>query len=182
MEEARQVLHQQRILDLVTVTARGQGALELGWNIVGSRVYLDGVVIQYRQSSRRYDQLQTITLSDSRANGHTIRNLEGGTEYDVFIQPFYRSVVGLPSSIKHIKTKTEQIVRKTEILVADMINVTTAFIVWQPKQPSSGVTGYQVRTCLSQFTEKQEQVNRIVFCCIVAELGLIAFFRDYRLF
>ena len=101
-------------------------------------------MIQFRQSSRRYDQLQTITLSDKRATGHTLRNLEGGTDYDVFIQPFYRSVVGLPSSIKHIKTKTAQIVRKTEILVADMINVTTAFIVWQPKQPATGVTGYQV--------------------------------------
>ena len=143
------ILHQQRILDLVSVTAQGERSVELSWNFVGSRVYLDGVVIQFRQSSRRYDQLETITLSDNRATGHTIRNLEGGTEYDVFVQPFYRSVVGLPSSIKHIKTKAAQIVRKTEILVADMINVTTAFIVWQPKQPATSVTGYQVRPSIS---------------------------------
>ena len=181
MEEARQVLHQQRILDLVTVTARGQGALDLGWNIVGSRVYLDGVVIQYRQSSRRYDQLQTITLSDSRANGHTIRNLEGGTEYDVFIQPFYRSVVGLPSSIKHIKTKTAQIVRKTEILVADMINVTTAFIVWQPKQPATGVTGYQVSLSIPIYpTQAIMDCSAYCLCCTVA--AIMTFFRDLRLF
>ena len=145
LEEARMVLHQQRALELTSVTALGERSVELQWSFVGSRAYLDGVVIQFRQSSRRYDQLQTITLSDKRATGHTLRNLEGGTDYDVFIQPFYRSVVGLPSSIKHIKTKTAQIVRKTEILVADMINVTTAFIVWQPKQPATGVTGYQVR-------------------------------------
>ena len=143
------ILHQQRILDLITATAQGERSVELDWNFVGNRVYLDGVVIQFRQSSRRYDQLETITLSDKRSTGHTIRNLEGGTEYDVFIQPFYRSVVGLPSSIKHIKTKTAQIVRKTEILVADMINVTTAFIVWQPKQPATGVTGYQVRRAVN---------------------------------
>ena len=140
------------MLELTGVTAQGERSVELSWSFVGSRVYLDGVVIQFRQSSRRYDQLATVTLSDERLNSYTLRNLEGGTEYDVFIQPFYKSVVGLPSSIKHIKTKTAQIVRKTEILVADMINVTTAFIVWQPEQPDTGVTGYQVRggqSCLS---------------------------------
>ena len=65
-------------------------------------------------------------------------------DYDVFLQPYYRTIVGLPTSIRHIKTRTEEIVRKTEILVAEMINVTTAFIVWQPKHPSLGITGYQV--------------------------------------
>ena len=168
------ILHQQRILDLVSVTAQGARSVELSWNFVGSRVYLDGVVIQFRQSSRRYDQLETITLSDNRATGHTIRNLEGGTEYDVFVQPFYRSVVGLPSSIKHIKTKTAQIVRKTEILVADMINVTTAFIVWQPKQPATGVTGYQVRPSISIY------LSTYCLCCITA--AIMTFFRDPRLF
>ena len=157
------VLHQQRLLELNSVTSLGERSVELQWSFVGSRAYLEGVVIQFRQSSRRYDQLQTITLSDKRATGHTLRNLEGGTDYDVFIQPFYRSVVGLPSSIKHIKTKTAQIVRKTEILVADMINVTTAFIVWQPKQPATGVTGYQVRSLIVNLNLPQSQEHKQYF-------------------
>ena len=75
---------------------------------------------------------------------YIISGLDASTEYDVFLQPFYGTVVGLPTSISSIKTKTQQILRKTEILVAEMINVTTAFIVWQGRQPSHGITGYQV--------------------------------------
>ena len=139
------ILHQQRIVEISKVRVLTESSIEVSWKFVGSRVYLEGIVIQYRPSNKRYDQFETITLHESRQNSYIINSLEGGTEYDLFIQPFYSSIVGLPTSIKHIKTKTEQIVRKTEILVAEMINVTTAFIVWQPKQPSHGITGYQVR-------------------------------------
>ena len=143
------MLHQQQIVEISNLSAISESSVEIYWNIIGSRVYFEGVVIQYRQSDLRYDQFKTITVhSDLGRNqverSHRINNLSGGTDYDVFIQPFYAAVVGLPSSIKHIKTQTEQIVRKTEILVAEMINVTTAFIVWQPKQPATGITGYQV--------------------------------------
>ena len=124
------MLHQQQIVEISNLSAISESSVEIYWNIIGSRVYLEGVVIQYRQSDLRYDQFETITVhSDLGRNqverSHRINNLSGGTDYDVFIQPFYAAVVGLPSSIKHIKTQTEQIVRKTEILVAEMINVTT---------------------------------------------------------
>ena len=141
------VLHQQRIIEIDEVKALSESSVEVSWKFVGSRVYLEGIVIQYRPSDRRYDQFETITLHETRQNSYSINSLKAGTEYDLFIQPFYSSIVGLPTSIKHIKTKTEQIVRKTEILVAEMINVTTAFIVWQPKQPANGITGYQVNNC-----------------------------------
>ena len=52
-------------------------------------------------------------------------------------------IVGLPTSIKQISTEPEVIPGKTVILVAEMINMTTAFVVWQP-YPSHLVTGYEV--------------------------------------
>ena len=54
-------------------------------------------------------------------------------------------MVGLPSSIRLCRTRAPQpSLRRTEILAAEMINVTTAFIVWTSQQPDTGITGYQV--------------------------------------
>merc|ERR1719410_2498845 len=53
------------------------------------------------------------------------------------------NIVGLPTSIRQISTEPEVIPGKTVILVAEMINTTTAFVVWQP-YPSHLVTGYEV--------------------------------------
>merc|ERR550519_1816468 len=91
----------------------------------------------------RYEEFETITLRESRTNSFVINNLQGATKYDVFIQPFYNKIVGLPTSIKQISTEPEVIPGKTVILVAEMINMTTAFVVWQP-YPSHLVTGYEV--------------------------------------
>ena len=144
MEEARMILHQQKILELDSIRAVGVSSVEVWWKFLSSRAYCEGVVIQYRERNKRYDQFRTVTISSSHSQSTVINNLSPATEYDVFLQPYYATIVGLPTSIRHIKTRTEEIVRKTEILVAEMINVTTAFIVWQPKHPSLGITGYQV--------------------------------------
>ena len=143
MEEARMILHQQKILEIDSIRAVGVSSMEVCWKFLGSRAYCEGVVIQYRERNKRYDQFRTVTVPSSQQST-VIKKLSPDTDYDVFIQPHYSTVVGLPTSIRHIKTRTEEIVRKTEILVAEMINVTTAFIVWQPKHPSQGITGYQV--------------------------------------
>ena len=144
MEEARMILHQQKILELQSIRSVGVSSLEVWWKFLGSRAYCEGIVIQYRERNKRYDQFLTVILQETRSGSHVIKNLRPDTDYDVFLQPYYSTIVGLPTSIRHIKTRTEEIVRKTEILVAEMINVTTAFIVWQPKHPSQGITGYQV--------------------------------------
>ena len=144
MEEARMILHQQKILEFESVRPVGVSSLEVWWKFLGSRAYCEGLVIQYRERNKRYDQFLTVVLQETRSGSHVITNLRPDTDYDLFLQPYYSTIVGLPTSIRHIKTRTEEIVRKTEILVAEMINVTTAFIVWQPEHPSLGITGYQV--------------------------------------
>ena len=144
MEEARMILHQQKILEFQSVRSVGVSSLEVWWKFLGSRAYCEGLVIQYRERNKRYDQFLTVVLQETRSGSHVITNLRPDTDYDLFLQPYYSTIVGLPTSIRHIKTRTEEIVRKTEILVAEMINVTTAFIVWQPEHPSLGITGYQV--------------------------------------
>jgi len=142
MEEARMALHQQ-IIEIDSLSSLSSSSIEVSWNTVGNRVFLEGLLLHYRPSSKRYEEFETITLRESRANSFVINNLEGSTEYDLFIQPFYSKIVGLPTSIKQISTEPEVIPGKTVILVAEMINMTTAFVVWQP-YPSHLVTGYEV--------------------------------------
>ena len=135
-------LHQQ-IIEIDSLSSLSSSSIEISWNTVGNRVFLEGLLLHYRPSSKRYEEFETITLRESRANSFVINNLEGSTKYDLFIQPFYNKIVGLPTSIKQISTEPEVIPGKTVILVAEMINMTTAFVVWQP-YPSHLVTGYEV--------------------------------------
>ena len=89
-----------------------------------------------------YEEFDTITLRKSDANSFVINNLEGSTTLDPFIQVFYSKIVGLPTSIKQISTEPKVIPGKTVILVAERINVTTAFVVWHP-YPSHLITVYE---------------------------------------
>ena len=132
---ARKVLHQQKIVQVDEIHSETPDSIQVTWDIVGSRVYLEGVVIQWRQSKHRYQQFKTATVQDTSNRRwekeifeagscftffnfrYIISGLDASTEYDVFLQPFYGTVVGLPTSISSIKTKTQQILRKTEILV-----------------------------------------------------------------
>ena len=164
MEEARMILHQQKILELQSLRSVGVSSLEVWWKFLGSRAYCEGLVIQYRERNKRYDQFLTVILQETRSGSHVITKLRPNTDYDVFLQPYYSTIVGLPTSIRHIKTRTEALVRKTEILVAEMINVTTAFIVWQPKHPSLGITGYQVsKKTRGEIFQTKNNLNLIQF-------------------
>ena len=146
MEEARMALHQQ-FIEIDSLSSLSSSSIEVSWNIVGNQVFLEGLFLHYRPSSKRYEEFETITLRESRANSFVINNLEGSTKYDLFIQPFYSKIVGFPTPVKQISTEPEVLPGKTVILVAEMINMTTAFVVWQP-YPSHFISGYEVIICV----------------------------------
>ena len=144
-KEARMALHQQ-IIEIDSLSSLSSSSIEVSWNTVGNRIFLEGGHIDYIPSSKIYEEFETITLKESRANSFVINNLEGSTKYDLFIQPFYSKIVVLSTSIKQISTEPEVIPAKTVILVAEIIHIihmTTAFVVWQP-YPSHLVSGYEV--------------------------------------
>ena len=62
---ARKVLHQQKIVQVDQMLSETPDSIEMSWDIVGSRVYLEGVVIQWRQSKHRYQQFKTATVQDT---------------------------------------------------------------------------------------------------------------------
>lgn len=142
LNEARIAL-QQEIVEISDLSSTSPSSVVVSWKTDGSTVYVEGLLLHFRPSTERYEEFQTVILRDNHASSYVINNLKGGTEYDMFIQPFYSMIVGLPTSIRKIRTEPEVVPGKTVILLAEMINVTTAFVVWQP-YPSAVVTGYEV--------------------------------------
>lgn len=123
------------------VEAVGSEGLEVTYSLLARPECLQGVLVHHRPSSERYSQYTT-TKGD--LGGHTIiTGLQAETRYDVFLQPYCGKVGGLPTTITSATTDESEGVGETMVLVAEMINSTTAFIAWQPSTKKT-IIGYEI--------------------------------------
>ena len=130
------------LLKLEGVETIGNDMLEVHFSLLAHPPCLQGVLVHYKPSSERYSQYTTVKADLS---GRTILSgLKAATQYDVFVQPFCGGVAGLPTIISTAITDEEEGVGETLVLVAEMINSTTAFVAWQPSTSKRGITGYEV--------------------------------------
>ena len=129
------------LLHLERIETMGNDMLEVHFSLLAHPPCLQGVLVHYKPSSERYSQYTTVKADLS---GRTIlSDLKAATQYNVFVQPFCGVVGGLPTIISTAITDEEEGVGETIVLVAEMINSTTAFVAWQPST-KRGITGYEV--------------------------------------
>ena len=129
------------LLHLEGVETIGNDMLEVHFSLLAHPPCLQGVLVHYKPSSERYSQYTTVKADLS---GRTILSgLKAATQYNVFVQPFCGGVAGLPTIISTAITEEEEGVGETLVLVAEMINSTTAFVAWQPST-KTGISGYEV--------------------------------------
>ena len=106
--------------------------VEVFWKVLENSEFLEGILIHYRPTQDIYELFDTENIIEVHEESHLLDKLRGSTEYEVFIQPYYKELVGLPTQLKRVTTKPGEIPRKPVVLIAEMINITTAFVVWQP--------------------------------------------------
>ena len=97
LEEARLALLERTIATIKAIPL-GPNSIKISWQLsVGSPTnYVEGFRIHYRKRRLdRYEMFQTTKTSRGVGNTHTIKNLEEHVEYEVFVQPYHRNVIGI---------------------------------------------------------------------------------------
>ena len=97
LEEARLALLERTIAS-IEVIPLGPKSLKVSWQLsTGSPTnYVEGFRIHYRKRRLdRYEMFRTSTVSRGVMSMHTIENLEEHVEYEVFVQPYHRNVIGM---------------------------------------------------------------------------------------
>ena len=142
--EARTVL-MERTVAVQSVHPESSSSLRVAWRIIQPHKYIEGYFIYYRLSRPR-EVFTSIKVHHARATSYNINRLRPNTKYEVFIVPFYKSVMGMPSSSRTAVTHED--VPSAAPVLQNLTVVEEAVVVrWQPldSEHSNGVLeGYQV--------------------------------------
>ena len=98
LEEARLALL-ERTIGSIEAIAMGPNTIKVSWELSsGSPTnYVEGFRVHFRKRRLdRYEMFQTTKLARGVVNEHTIDHLEEHVEYEVFVQPYHRNIIGKP--------------------------------------------------------------------------------------
>ncbi|XP_037072033.1 LOW QUALITY PROTEIN: roundabout homolog 1-like [Pollicipes pollicipes] len=128
---------------LKTARAISSDAVKLSWKILTNADFIDGFLIRYRDlSSGRYDVL---SIHNSGGSAYIVAKLRKFTNYQFFLVPFYKMVMGRPSNMVAVRTMEDAPSGPPLNLTVRPINATAAAISWLPAAEAdrNGITsGY----------------------------------------
>ena len=131
----------EALVRLEGVDVVSSSSLEVRYTLLGRPSCLQGVLVHQRPTRERYAQYTTVRAD--LGGRLLLSGLHPETQYDVFLQPYCGGVAGLPTIVTSATTEEEEGIGNTLVLVAEMINSTTAFVAWQPST-KRGIIGYEV--------------------------------------
>ena len=142
--EARAAL-MERTVALQSLYPESSSSLRVAWRIIQPHKYIEGYFIYYRHSRPR-EAFTTIKVHHARATSYNINRLRANTKYEVFIVPFYKSVMGMPSSSRAAVTH-EDVPSVAPVLHNLTVAEDAVVVRWEPLdgEHSNGVLeGYRV--------------------------------------
>ncbi|XP_026731821.1 neogenin-like isoform X3 [Trichoplusia ni] len=170
--QARRYL-QQDVLALRRVEGISATTVKIVWDVLTDyNEYLEGVKIwfngtslnrqyvieeDYRHSNisykesladfRKYENFSMTTVHNSGSSSHVLTGLLPHAQYDVFLMPFYKLLLGKPSNMKSGVTEEDVPTEPPQSVTAGVINATSAWIRWDPPPPhtwNGELSGYLI--------------------------------------
>ncbi|XP_060802288.1 protein sidekick-1 isoform X2 [Amyelois transitella] len=153
--QARRYL-QQDVLALRRVEGISSTTLKIVWDVMTDyNEYLEGVKIWFNGTSlnrqyltenaqnlndsddtlsefTKYENFSMTTVHNSGSSSHILTGLIPYAQYDVFLMPFYKLLLGKPSNMKTGFTDEDIPTAPPQSLSAGVINATSAWIRWDP--------------------------------------------------
>ncbi|KOB78706.1 Roundabout, isoform B, partial [Operophtera brumata] len=153
--QARRYL-QQDVLVLRRVEGISATTLKIVWDVLTDyNEYLEGVKIWFNGTSinrrafnlqtvqqtnvsfsikdfRKYENFTMTTVHNSGSSSHVLTGLLPYAQYDVFLMPFYKLLLGKPSNLKTGFTEEDVPSDPPQSVTAGVINATSAWIRWDP--------------------------------------------------
>ncbi|CAK1579452.1 unnamed protein product [Parnassius mnemosyne] len=154
--QARRYL-QQDVLALRRVEGISATTLKIVWDVMTDyNEYLEGVKILFNGSSfnrkfalevqntqlnttvdslaelSKFDNFSMTTVHNSGSSSHILTGLLPYAQYNVFLMPFYKLLLGKPSNMKSGHTEEDIPSAPPQSVTAAVINTTSAWIRWDP--------------------------------------------------
>ncbi|XP_041968181.1 peroxidasin homolog [Aricia agestis] len=155
--QARRYL-QQDVLALRRVEGISANTLKIVWDVLTDyNEYLEGVKIWFNGTSlnrkfafdlhsaqemngslesivefTKYDNFTMTTVHNSGSSSHVITGLLPYAQYNIFLMPFYKLLLGKPSNMKSGYTEEDVPSEAPQNVSAGVINATSAWIRWDP--------------------------------------------------
>ncbi|XP_013192359.1 roundabout homolog 2 [Amyelois transitella] len=166
--QARKYL-QQNVLVMRRVEALSSTSLKVVWDVLTDyNEYLEGVKIWYNGTTLNWRNVtnEEITILNSSHSGailcsngsltnvdnsgsssYILSGLMAYTQYDIFIMPFYKMLLGKPSNLMSGYTDEDVPSAPPQSVTAGVINATSAWIRWEPPPANTWngeLTGYLI--------------------------------------
>ena len=146
---------------LSSLVPESSRSLRLTWRIIQPHKYIEGFLIKYKEARRRQNFL-FVKVHHSRATSYSITRLEVNTIYEVFIVPFYKTVMGMPSRSQTASTK-EEIPKKGPEIESVIVSGEDVNIGWFAlNQDETGGILQGFRLLIISEPEKKELANIVV--------------------
>ena len=93
-DDARAAMNAPSAVRITNVKATGPTSVKVTWNSAAE--YVEGFRVWFRAEG---EELKSIKVTHSQLSSFVINRLRPFTSYDVFVQPFYREILGEPSQV-----------------------------------------------------------------------------------
>ncbi|CAG4945155.1 unnamed protein product [Colias eurytheme] len=163
--QARKYL-QQNVLVLKRVETLSSTSLKVVWDVLTDyNEYLEGVKIWYNGTSLNWrnstedgsilnvSQVDTcsngslVHVDNSGSSSYILSGLRAYVQYDVFLMPFYKMLLGKPSNSMLGSTDEDVPSHPPQSVTGGVINATSAWIRWEPPPADTWngeLTGYLI--------------------------------------
>jgi len=158
--EARIALMEKTVA-IQSVYPESSSSLRITWRIIQPHKYIEGYFIKYKEARTRKNY-GSIKVHHARATSYNINRLKINTQYEVFIVPFYKSVIGMPSASSTAFTH-EDLPSKGPTIHNVTVLEDNVSIYWLPldQRDCNGVLeGYKL--LITSSIDKKELANLVV--------------------
>ncbi|KAJ0177852.1 hypothetical protein K1T71_006725 [Dendrolimus kikuchii] len=174
--QARKYL-QQNVLVMKRVEALSSTSLKVVWDVLtdyneyleGIKIWYNGTTINWRNASEEEVTILSSSHSDgllcsngsltnvdnSGSSSYILTGMMAYTQYDIFLMPFYKMLLGKPSNMISGYTDEDVPSAPPQTVTAGVINATSAWIRWEPPPVSTWngeLTGYLIEIRVSGST------------------------------
>ncbi|XP_037574425.2 roundabout homolog 1 [Dermacentor silvarum] len=146
LDEVREKLS-ANVVTLHDIRTISSTAVKLTWKIQGSKEFVEGFYIRFRDMSGSSQTYNIVTVLNGGALSYVLNDLKKFTKYEIFLVPFCRSVEGPPSNSRTVQTLEDVPTAPPGGVEVQVLNGTTVTILWSPPPPqhcNGRLRGYNV--------------------------------------
>ena len=100
--EARTAL-MGKTVEIKSLFPESSSSLRVTWQVIQPHKYIDGYFVSYKEARAR-KSFVSVKVHHARATSYSITRLNVNTVYEVFVVPFYKTVMGMPSGSRRAST------------------------------------------------------------------------------